>query len=201
MRLEASGKGTAAVRVKYVGDVNARLHSYYRNRSQSELRKIFEGRVAGSASQATLLQAGIVGIEDNRQTIAEEFSFSGEFATASSGESWFFQPLFFAGMAGLQLGSQPRVHPFDLGAPYHLKGDYRIELPPSMKIDRLPDAVSVQSEFGSVQIKYSLSGNVLEVHQALSFTFSRIPPEKFPEFREFINRTRSLGRLVRVVHD
>jgi len=202
LRLEATGKGTATVRVKYVGDANARRHSYYRNRSQSELRKIFEGRMAGYASQATLLQAGIAGVEDNRQTVVEEFSFSGEFATASSGESWFLQPLFLAGMAGLELGSKPRVHPFDVGAPYHVKGEYRIEVPPPMKIDRLPDAVSVQSEFGTVQIEYSLTGSVLEVHHTLSFTLNRIPPEKFADFREFVNRAARLGRQqVRVVHD
>ena len=52
---------------------------------------------------------------------------------------------------------------------------------------RVPDKTSIKSEFGELQVEYSLDGNVLLATQILSFTVSRIPPEKYPEFRDFVN--------------
>ena len=44
---------------------------------------------------------------------------------------------------------------------YHVKCDYRLELPAGMRVERLPDKISVKSEFGEVAIEYSMSGSVL----------------------------------------
>jgi len=192
LRLEPAGTGTAQVRVKYLGDANARRHSSFRSRSQSELRKMFEERTAGYATQVKLLQATITGVQDNRQPIIEEFSFSGDFSSAPSGESWLFQPLFLGGLAAPELGTKPRTQPFDIGAPYQIKGEYRIELPAGMKVTRLPEATSLDSEFGSLHISYSIDGNVLTIRHALAFSASRIPREKFSAFRDFVN---GAGRL------
>jgi hypothetical protein len=200
VRLQPGGIGTADVAVKYLGVSNATRHSFYRGRSQSEIRKTFEERVARYVSQAAFREATVSGIEDNRQQIVEKFSFAGDFATASTGDSWFFQPLFLSGMAVPEVGPRPRALPLDLGTPYRLKGEYRLELPPGMKVDRLPDKISTKSEFGQLDVEYSMDGNVLAAAQTLSFTMSRIPPEKYPDFRDFVNSSfRAEQRRLRVV--
>ena len=56
-----------------------------------------------------------------------------------------------------------------------------------MRIERLPDKTSIKSDFGEVAIEYSMSGNVLVATQTVSFSQSRIPPEKYPDFRDFVN--------------
>ena len=71
-----------------------------------------------------------------------------------------------------------------------------------MRIERLPDPVSISSEFGTVQIEHTFSGDTLTAVYAVSFTASRIAPEKYGDFREFINRAARLGRQrLRVVKD
>jgi hypothetical protein len=200
LQLQRDGRGAAEVEAKYFGVNNARRHDFYRGRSQAETLKGFEERVARYVSEASFRKASIAGIEDNRQQIVENFSFGGNFATASAGDSWFFQPLILSGIAVPEVGPRPRQLPLDVGAPYHVKVAYRLELPIGMRIERLPDKVSVQSEFGAVSIDYSTSDNVLVATQSASFTESRIPPEKYPAFRDFVNTIiRATRQRVRVV--
>ena len=200
VHLQPQGSGTAEVELKYLGVPNARRHSFYRGRSQSDIRKMYDERVAGYVSQAAFRRASIEGAEDNRKQIVEKFSFAGDFATASSGDSWFFQPFFLSGMAVPEVGPRPRLLPLDLGTPFRQKGEYRIELPLGMRIERVPDKTSIKSEFGDLQVEYSLDGNVLVASQILSFTVSRIPPEKYPGFRDFVNASlRAERQRLRVV--
>lgn len=79
---------------------------------------------------------------------------------------------------------------------------YRIELPAGMRIERLPEAASIESEFGTLRTEYVLNGNMLTATHTLSFTSSRVAPEKYADFREFVNRATNLGRQrLRVVKE
>src|SRR6266853_5448766 len=187
VHLQSDGNGAAEVEVKYLGAYNARTHNFYRGRSQSEIRKMFDERVSRYVSQAAFRAASIEGTEDNRKQIVEKFSFAGDFAIASSGDSWFLQPFFLSGIAIPEVGPKPRLLPLDLGTPIRHKAAYRIELPLGMRIDHVPDRISIKSEFGELQVEYSLDGSVLLATQIFSFTVSRIPPEKYPDFRDFVN--------------
>jgi len=187
VHLQSDGTGTADVNAKYFGASNAKRQMFYRGRSQSEILKAFEERVTRYVSQPSFRGASISGTDDNRQQIKEKFSFAGNFATASSGDSFFFQPLILSGIAVPEVPTRPRQLPLDVGTPYHVKCDYRLELPVGMRIERLPDKTSIKSEFGEVTIEYSMSGNVLVATQTVSFSQSRIPPEKYPDFRDFVN--------------
>jgi hypothetical protein len=138
-------------------------------------------------NQASFHQASISGTDDNRQQITEKFSFEGDFATASTGDSWFFQPLILSGISVPEVTPRPRQLPLDVGAPYHVKCAYRLELPVGMRIERLPDKISTKSEFGEVTIEYSMSGNVLIATQTVSFAQGRISPDKYSDFRDFVN--------------
>ncbi len=200
VRLQPDGTGVADVEVKYFGASNSSRQMFYRGRSQSEILKAFEERVTRYVSQASFRQASISGTEDNRQQIAEKFSFGGNFATASAGDSWFFQPLILSGIAVPEVPPRPRQLPLDVGVPYHVKCIYRLELPAGMRVERLPDKATIKSEFGEVTIEYSMSGGVLVATQTVAFAQSRISPEKYPDFRDFVNTyiraTRQRLRMV-----
>jgi hypothetical protein len=202
--LQSDGTGAADVEARYFGASNSRRHYFYRGRSQAEILKAFEERVTRYVSQASFRKASIAGTEDNRQQIMEKFSFAGNFATASTGDRWFFQPLILSGIAIPEVGPRPRKLPLDVGAPYHVKCDYRLDLPLGTRIERLPEKTSFKSEFGEVAIDYSMSGDVLVATQMVSFSQSRILPEQYPEFRDFVNSyiraTRQRLRVVNTSH-
>lgn len=199
-RLGADGSGSAEVEMRYEGASNARRHQFYRGRSQAEIRTGFEQRVARYLPQANFQHASIGGIEDNAQPIVERFSFGGQFATAFSGDSWFFQPMFLGGTGTPELTMRPRELPLDIGIPYHVNGEYRVELPADMRLAQVPEKISLQSEFGELTVEYATAGNVLTARQSLSFRVSRISPEKYPAFRDFVNQAlRAERQRIRVV--
>jgi hypothetical protein len=69
-----------------------------------------------------------------------------------------------------------------------------------MKAERLPEKTSVKSEFGEIMIEYSAEGNQIIATQTISFSESRIAPEKYPQFRDFVNSyLRASRQRVRVV--
>jgi hypothetical protein len=200
IRLQPDGSGVTNITVKYLGATNASRHGFYRGLSQSDILKYFQNRVANYVSAAAFQTASLIGVEDNRLQIAEKFSFGGDFAAASSGDTWFFQPLFLRGMAALEVGPRPRQLPYDLGAPYRLKGEYRFELPAGMKVEGVPEKISLKSEFGELQVEYTLNGNALMATETLSFTQSRVEPDKYPAFRDFVNASiRAERQRLRVV--
>jgi hypothetical protein len=200
VHLQPDGSGTVDVEGKYLGVSNSSLHEFYRGRSQAEILQAFEDRITAYVSQASFRQASISGMEDNHLQITEKFSFSGNFATASTGDSWFFQPLMLSGMAVPEVGTRPRQLPLDLGAPEHVRVDYRLELPAGMRVERVPDKLSVKSEFGELAIEYSVAGNLLSAKQTISFVESRISPEKYSNFRDFVNSyLRASRQRVRIV--
>jgi hypothetical protein len=195
VQLGPDGAGTASVEEKYFGDSNAGRHSFYRNLSQDEMRKAFEERVSRYANQAAFRTASVSGTQDNSGQIVENFSFGGAFANASTGDSWFFQPLFLSGISVPEISPQRRVLPLEIGSPYHVKGEYRIMLPAGMRVSGVPEKISVKSDFGSLDVDYSANGNVVLANFALSFTMSRVPPEKYDAFREFVNAVRRAGQV------
>ena len=195
VQLAADGMGKADMEIKYEGTFNESRHAFYRNRSMEDIRRSFEARVANYVTQANFQRATAAGTENNQQQIVENVSFTGNFATATTGDSWFFQPLFLTGMNVPEVGTRPRHLALELGVPYRLKGEYRLELPVGMKVERVPEKASLKSDYGELQTEYFASGNVLVAKSTLSFAMSRIPPEKYAEFRDFVNAVSRVERL------
>jgi transglutaminase superfamily protein/uncharacterized protein DUF3857 len=187
VRLQVDGAGSADVEVKYLGARNTEMRYFYRERSQAEILKVFENRLANYVNSARFERGSISGVEDSRQQIREAFSFKGDFSSTSAGDSWFFQPLFLSGISRPEYGPRPRKLPLDFGTPRQIRGTYRIELPIGMRIANLPGPTQIKSEFGELDVTYSLTGNDLVVTLTRSYVQSRIAPEQYAAFREFLN--------------
>jgi hypothetical protein len=190
LNLSADGNGTATVEEKYRGAADATRHYTYRNLSQIELRRRFEERVTRYANQAVFRGVNVTGIEDFAAPIVEKFTFAGNFVNASTGDSWYFQPLFLSGLSVPEISPGPRVLPMDLGVPDHVRGEYRVQLPAGMTVADVPRDASLQTEFGSLEVKYTVKENVVTTSETVSFSASRIPVEKFELFRQFVNDIR-----------
>jgi Domain of Unknown Function with PDB structure (DUF3857) len=190
LQLGPEGSGTASVEERYFGSDDASRHSFYRNLSQDQIRVKFEERTSRYANQSVFRQGSVSGMNDNATPIVEKFSFVGKFADALSGDGWFFQPLFLAGIAVPEISPRPRVLPLELGIPYHLRAQYRVELPVGMTVAELPQPASVKSEFGTLEVSYSVDGTAVAAEEELLLVASRIPPEKYEAFRQFVNAVR-----------
>ena len=67
------------------------------------------------------------------------------------------------------------------------KGQIRVNGSVDAESLRVADKTSIESQFWELQVEYYLNGKALLATQTLSFTVSRIPPEKYPDFRDFVN--------------
>ncbi len=63
------------------------------------------------------------------------------------------------------------------------------------RIGRLPQKTSIKSEFGEFEVGHSLDGSRVVATETLTFTVSRIPPEKYADFRGFVNSALRAERL------
>ena len=64
-----------------------------------------------------------------------------------------------------------------------------------MRVAGVPQQTSARSEFGSIEVEYSVNDNVVLATETISFTESRIPPEKYAAFRDFVNSARRAGQV------
>ena len=58
-------------------------------------------------------------------------------------------------------------------------------LPPGTKVGRLPDPISIASDFGSVDVSATTAGNKVVVKTRVAVTKGRIEPTEYPRFRQF----------------
>jgi hypothetical protein len=195
LKLDIFGKGEAEARIEYVGNSNASRAGYYRGRSESDVRRAVEARLARYVTQPALSQVKIDGIEDNYSPVVENIAFKGSFASATTSSGWFFQPLFLSGMDSFEVSSKPRTHTFDWGIAESVSGEYEIELPAGYALDRLPDDVELDTEFGSVKLSFEQEDNILRATHDVRYAGTRIPSEKFEEFRKFYNQISRAERL------
>jgi hypothetical protein len=194
VRLQSDGKGVADVDLKYLGARNMEAHYFFRELSQTQILKVFEGNISNYVNDATFQKASIYGIEDSAQQVREKYTFQGDFSSASNGSTWLLQPLFLSGIAAREFGPRPRKLTLDIGTPQQIRGEYRLELPPGMRVDSMPDKVFIQSEFGELKIEYSTDAKAILATETLSYTQSRIPPEKYAAYRDFMNASIRAGR-------
>jgi hypothetical protein len=103
----------------------------------------------------------------------------------------------------LRVGSCSYEFPLPPSVSHILKSEcaYRLEIRAGLRVERLPDKTSISSEFGEVTIEYSMSGDALVATQTVSFKQSRILPDKYPEFRNFVNAyIRATSQRLRMVN-
>jgi len=79
-----------------------------------------------------------------------------------------------------------RRTPLDLGGPPHRGEEERtINLPAGATVVRLPEALSIRSPFGSLEIEIDRSGRQIRIRTTLEIGRYRIEPVEYEEFRRF----------------
>jgi hypothetical protein len=186
-RLQEDGNGSADVDLTYFGTRNSQMRHAYRLRTETDILKEFESRISNFVSNTNFQKAAISGVQDVHQHIREKYSFQGDFSSASSGDSWFFQPLFLSGLTSQEYNLRPRKLPYEFATPRQVRGESYVELPPGMRIEHLPDSVHIKTEFGEMEVTYRQDGNTLVATMVRTFAVSYISPEQYPAFRDFLN--------------
>lgn len=66
------------------------------------------------------------------------------------------------------------------------KDEFEIEIPAGMKIDALPEAVTIDKEFGVYKMSVTVEGQKILYHREFGLKAGTFPKEKYSEFRKFM---------------
>lgn len=135
---------------------------------------------------------------------ASEFVLKGQFASASFAQRP--QPkmlLFRAALLSdgtLRLTEKTRKYPVELD-PDVLHETVRIQLPPEFKVDELPPAIKLNSDFGSFQATWTAESGTLVFQRTLEMPAQSVPPARYADLKKFLNSvTGSAGSPIVLVH-
>ncbi|MEZ5965569.1 MAG: DUF3857 domain-containing protein [Planctomycetota bacterium] len=92
-----------------------------------------------------------------------------------------------------------RTFPLLRGSPESWNTVLRYKLPPGYAPTALPEAVRVQTRFGTYEMVWTHDGNELRVERQLAFAQNRIEPAEYPQFREFATSVQRADSQVVVV--
>lgn len=104
------------------------------------------------------------------------------------GDEMFFPVMPFYPTSSFSMNEE-RSLPFELSFPF--QDDYEIEyhLPAGYQFSQIPDATTIETEFGTYQILYHLNDNKLQVHRILTIKKGIYPKEKFKDYIAFRKKT------------
>lgn len=93
-----------------------------------------------------------------------------------------------------------RSHPLDLGTPWRNEFTYAVALPSGMSLVEPPSTLEKTTAFGSYRYKTEKSAEGLKVTGFVAVTVDAVTPEKYAEFRAFLEDVdRTFSRRLRVV--
>lgn len=189
--LDSNGSITASVKDRASGQEAVLLRSVFNLRSRPDFVKAVERWI--SASGTTGAKLGKVEPVDSR---AEgRFAMDVEFTAAAYAQLMqdrllVFRPAVVARADSVRLVEPKRTHPVVLGSEA-FDETVRFKLPEGFVVDEMPDAVKINSDFGTYTASYEVREGHLVFTRSLVQRAVTIPADKYADVRAFFGRVRA----------
>lgn len=190
MTLLPDGSMTAILNEKSIGQSAVEERRMFRHLTHAEYTKQIEAWVTRGATGARLSR-----IEPVDDTSGGQFSLSVEFAVAAYAQVMqqrlmVFKPAAVSRLESLFLTDAVRQHPVVLG-PYAFDETVRVKLPAGFEVDEMPDAIKLETAFGSYATTYEVKDRQLIFTRKLVQRASTIPVEQYGSVRTFFEKIRA----------
>lgn len=188
--LSSDGAISAVVRERTVGQSAAYERGVFKELSRGDYQKVIERWAGAGAAGAKFTK-----IEPADSHAEGRFALDVEFTATSYGQSMqgrllVFQPTVIGRTGTGWLAPTTRRHPVVLESK-SFNETARFTLPAGFDVDELPDAVKVDSDFGSYTASYEVKDGQLLYTRRLVQRAATIPAEKYAEVRAFFGRVRA----------
>ncbi|MDT5268163.1 MAG: hypothetical protein QOH49_349 [Acidobacteriota bacterium] len=188
--LASDGSISAVVRERTVGQSAAFERGIFKELSRGDYQKVIETWAGKGAAGAKFTR-----IEPADNHAEGRFALDVEFTAAAYGQSMqnrllVFQPAVIGRTNSGWLAPTTRKHPVVLES-RAFNETARFKLPAGFDVDELPDAVKVDSDFGSYTASYEVKDGQLLYTRKLVQRAATIPAEKYAEVRAFFGRVRA----------
>jgi transglutaminase-like putative cysteine protease len=188
--LAADGSISAAVHERSRGQSAVHERELFKGFSRSDYTKIIE-RWAGEAATG----AKFTKIEPADSHAEGRFALDVEFTAARYGQTMqdrllVFKPALVGRTGTAWLAEKSRKYPVVLKS-LAFDETVHFKLPAGFDVDELPDAVKLDSEFGTYTASYEVKDGQLVFTRSLVQRAATVPVEKYTDVRNFFGRVRA----------
>ena len=188
--IDGNGSLVATIREKANGQWAAGYRSEMQRESRPEYVKRIEGWVNAGATAARVTR-----VEPRDDRAAGRFDLDVEFTASGYGQLMqerllVFKPAIVARRETLYLTDAKRKHPIVLTSNSYSE-TVRVKLPLGFAVDEMPDAVKLDTAFGSYATSYEVKDGVLIFSRKLVQRATTIPVEQYNSVRSFFERIRA----------
>lgn len=188
--LSADGSLAARIQEKAIGSWASDYRSAFRHLSRPDYNKIIEGWINAGATAATVSK-----VEPTDDAAAGKFNLDIDFVAPAYGQLMqnrllVFKPAIVSRRESLTLTDVKRTHPIVLTSNAYSE-TVRMKLPAGFDVDEMPDAVKLDSSFGSYQTKYEVKDGELLFTRKLVQKAGTIPIDQYNSVRSFFEKIRA----------
>jgi hypothetical protein len=189
--LQADGSIAASVHDRAQGQAAVHIRRAFNWRSRPDFNKSVERWISsGGAAGAKLLK-----LEPTDSSAEGRFAVDVDFTAAAYAQSMqdrllVFKPAVVTHGDSVWLAEPTRKHPVVLESEAFSE-TVRVKLPAGFDVDELPDAVKLDSEFGTYTASYEVKDGQLVFTRSLVQRATTVPVEKYTAVRNFFGRVRA----------
>ncbi|MCU1264030.1 MAG: hypothetical protein JWM21_348 [Acidobacteria bacterium] len=188
--LAADGSLTANVQQNALGSWASAYRSQYRHESGPNYRKIIEGWISNGATAAR-----VSSVESKDNSVEGRFDLKIDFTAADYGQLMqnkllVFKPAIVSRSYALALTEPKRKYPIVLQSNAFTE-TMRMKLPVGFDVDELPDAVKLDTAFGSYKTTYEVKDGELVFTRALAQKALTVPSDQYQAVRSFYEKIRA----------
>jgi hypothetical protein len=188
--LEPQGTITATVRERASGQAAASSRRQFRGLSSAQYLKLIEGWVTSGATGAKVSR---IDPKDNNEggrfDLDVDFT-AFNYAQLMQNRLLVFKPAIVSRRDSLQLTELTRKQPIMLDA-RNFKETIRFKLPEGFEVDELPDALKLDTSFGSYNTSYLVKDGQLVFTRNLTQLSAKIPVAQYQSVRSFFEKIRA----------
>jgi hypothetical protein len=172
------------------GQTAARFRTEFRRLSKPEYTGMIERWLTTGATSARLNKMEPSdNSADGRFTLNVEFN-AQNYGQLMQGRLMVFKPAVVSRREGLALTAPTRKHPVVLRANAYSE-TVKVQLPAGFSVDEVPDAVKIETPFGSYVTSYEVNDNQLIFKRKLSQQATTISPADYETVRRFFESIRA----------
>jgi hypothetical protein len=190
LELLADGAISGQIQEQANGQTAARFRTEFRRLSKPEYTGMIERWLTTGATSARLSK-----MEPSDNTVEGRFTLNVEFSAQAYGQLMqnrllVFKPAVVSRREGLSLTASTRKYPVVLRANAYSE-TVRVQLPSGFAVDEVPDAVKIETPFGSYVTSYEVKDNYLIFKRQLSQQATTIAPADYEKVRKFFESIRA----------
>jgi hypothetical protein len=188
--LEADGAITAAVRDRAIGQTAVSMRRMFRGLARPAYTNVVERWVTSSANGAKLSK-----VDPTDNNVEGRFALDVEFTAARYGQVMqdrllVFRPAVIGSFEPLSLTEAKRHHPIVLESEAY-SDTVRVKLPAGFEVDEMPDAMKLDTSFGTFSATYEVKDGHLIFTRTLVQRAATIPVEDYSKVKSFFAGIRN----------